>query len=226
MSRKTARLCAMLLLVLSSAANARADLVINGDFEDVRIGAPFLSSNPADIPGWTHAGTVGDALLWGVGYSDSGGSITVAGHGVQFVTLGGGFNGSGTGSWSQTITGLTAGASYNLAFDMASEGTFSGSQSITVDFPTGSSTGAMTFSAAASPANYWRAWEQKTMTFVANSTSATLRFSATTQFDVGLDFVRVTAAAVPEPSSLVLLASAAIPVLGLSIVRRRRAQSK
>ena len=61
-----------------SVVTASAASVTNGDFEAVQIGSPFLSSNPANIPGWTHMGTVGDALLWAIGYSDGGGSVTVA----------------------------------------------------------------------------------------------------------------------------------------------------
>src|ERR1700676_688327 len=90
--------------------------ITNGSFEDVAIGSPFFSSNPANVPGWTHGGTVGDALLWAVGYSDGGGSITTAGAGNQFVTLGGGFGPTGTADWSTTITGLSAGGSYILSF--------------------------------------------------------------------------------------------------------------
>ena len=170
----------------------------------MRLGLPQNSRNPVDISGWTHTGTQGDALLWAVGYSDGSGSITVAGHGNQFVTMGGGDGISGTSGWQQTLAGLTPGASYVLTFDMASEGTFSGPQSITVDFPLGSRTAPVTFTAATSPVNYWRDWEEKTMTFVASASSATLRFSATTVYDVGLDYVRVVSSAVPEPSSLIL----------------------
>ncbi len=45
----------------------------NGDFEDVKIVAPFMSKNPADVPGWTHSyGDPGDALIWRIGYADGG----------------------------------------------------------------------------------------------------------------------------------------------------------
>ena len=148
---------ALALFGLIATRPAGAQTIVNGDFENVQIGSPFFSTNPADVPGWTHTGDVGDALLWGVGYADGGGSITTAGHGNQFVTLGGGFGATGTGSWQQTITGLTASDSYTVNFMMASE-TGSFGQSITVDFPTGSSTAAMTFAADPSSGNYWRTW--------------------------------------------------------------------
>ena len=180
-------------------------LVINGSFEDVSI-AGFFSANPADVPGWTHSGASGDSgiLIWRLGYSDNGGtgivngqpvtfppgSLTVAGAGQQFVTMGGGFDAVGTASWQQVVTGLTPGSTYILTFKMASEN-IALAQSITVDFPTGSATPAQTFTAAAAPADYWMDWESKSMTFVANAASVDVRFSAMTQFDVGLDDVSI-----------------------------------
>src|SRR5437879_2265649 len=124
-----------LLLPLGLAALAvsgwSAPIVLNPSFEAVQIASPFLSSNPADVPNWTHAGPVGDALLWAIGYHDSGGSITVAGAGNQFVTMGGGFQASGTGSWSQSISGFTIGLAYNLSFMLAGECSTCGNQVVT-----------------------------------------------------------------------------------------------
>src|SRR5216684_8815167 len=125
---------ALFLAVILAALPLAAASITNGDFETVQIGSPFFSTNPADIPGWTHTGATGDALLWSVGYSDSGGSVTVAGSGKQFVTLGGGFDMVGTASWSTGITGLIPGNAYLLDFMMADENTFSSDQQITVDF--------------------------------------------------------------------------------------------
>jgi hypothetical protein len=205
---------ALFLAVILMALPAAAASITNGDFEAVQIGSPFFSTNPADIPGWTHTGDAGDALLWAVGYADSGGSITVAGSGNQFVTLGGGFDMVGTASWSTSITGLTAGNNYLLDFMMADESTFSSDQQITVDFTSGSLTLPATFTAAGtSSANYWRDWQNKEETFLATGTSATVRFTATTRFDVGLDNVRVSNAVVPEPRMLRLL------ICGLLIMR-------
>src|ERR1700686_145026 len=109
------------LMTTAFCLTLTAATITNGNFEAVAIGSPFNSSNPANIPGWTHTGTVGDALLWAIGYSDGGGSVTVAGSGRQFVTLGGGFDATGSATWSTTITGLTAGNSYVLSFDTATE---------------------------------------------------------------------------------------------------------
>ena len=144
-------------LVTATADVSEAITGQNHSFEDVAIPcSPCSSSNPLDVPGWTHADAVGDALIWRVGYNDCCGSITVAGEGQQFVTLGGGFTGVGQGHWLQTIVGLTRGADYELRFMMANENPGI-SQSLTVSFPSGSSTSAQTFSAAPhSEGSYWR----------------------------------------------------------------------
>ena len=81
------------LIVLSLLLpTSSAQTIVNGDFEDVALVGTF-SSNPADIPGWIHTGG-GDQLIWRVGYSDGGGTITTAGDGnssvEQFVTFGAG----------------------------------------------------------------------------------------------------------------------------------------
>jgi hypothetical protein len=179
--------------VLCSLTLTKAQSVPNGDFEAVRIGSPFDSSIATDIPCWTHSGTAGDALLWAVGYRDANGGAVTAGHGNQFVTLGGGSNATGSSSWSATITGLTPGATYKLNFMIANEGAFAGrTQSLTVDFPSGSSTAKQTFTAPSNDRNYWTVWLPQNMSFSATASTATVRFSATDQgFDIGLDAVNI-----------------------------------
>jgi hypothetical protein len=108
----------ILLATLLFALPGLAQLIPNPSFEQVQIGPPYDSSNPADIPGWTHSGAAGDALLWAIGYP----GVTVAGAGNQFVTLGGGYGEPGSASWTTTITGLTRGKNYELAFKIANEG--------------------------------------------------------------------------------------------------------
>lgn len=206
--------------ICAASSVSAAPTVINGSFEDVQIGAPFSTNNPADIPGWTHSGTVGDGLLWAIGYSDGGGSVTVAGDGKQFVTLGGGFFATGSATWSTTITGLTAGKTYKLNFDVANEGPDTGeTQTMTVEFSSGSSTGSSPYSASPSGVNYWRIWLPETKTFVATAGSAAVDFSVTDQqFDMGLDAVSVVAGStIPEPSTwaMLLLGFAGLGSMGL-----------
>jgi len=175
--------------------------VRNGDFEEVTIGPPFYSLNPADVPGWTHAGSgekppggSGLVYLWRVGYTDGGGTIVKAGHGKQFVTLGGGYEASGSASWSTTISRLAPGGLYQLSFMIANENIDRAPQTLTVSFPSGSSTPPQPITAQ--PATkYWSSWEAKTMTFLATATSATVKFSVTNlRYDIGLDYVQVNAA--------------------------------
>ena len=211
--------------IISLSANAAS--ITNGDFEAVPIGAPFNSSNSVDIPGWTHTGPVGDALLWAIGYHDGGGGVTVAGSGNQFVTLGGGFlTSSGAAStWATTITGLTAGNSYDLNFKIAFEGgdTPVPQQSMTVGFASGSSTASQVFSAPFNPGNYWKIWLPETLVFTATATSAIVDFSVVNQInDMGLDSVGVSNAPVPGP-----VAGAGLPGLmfaggSLGFLWRRR----
>ena len=201
---------------------AQAGIIQNGSFEDVQIGTPF-SSNAADIPGWTHTGAAGDALLWRAGPQCCGGTNTaLAGDGKQFVTLGGGFGPSGSAAWSQTITGLLSGQAYTVNFLMAAEGETS-TQQLTVGFTSGSSTASETFTSLATNTEFWQNWGPNVYNFVPTATSATLQFSVLNQpFDVGLDGVSIALAdghTVPEPTTLGLLG---LGVVGVGFVRRKR----
>ena len=59
---------ALFLAVILFALPAAAASITNGDFEAVQIGSPFVSTNPADVPGWTHSGDDGGGFLWAIGY--------------------------------------------------------------------------------------------------------------------------------------------------------------
>ena len=207
------------------AGPARGGLVTNGSFEAVQIGAPFNSSNPADIPGWTHTGAVGDSLLWGVGYVDVVGSVTVAGDGRQFVTMGSGFNAPPLpAGWMQTINGLTPGTTYRLTFDMAAEGTDSGPQSLTASIA-GVTQG---FTEINGP-DYWRNWVSESMTFTPAASSEVLTFSAGLvpavgqAEDVGLDAVDIEVT--PEPSAVALVGIGVVCSCVYSWRRRKPAKA-
>jgi hypothetical protein len=214
------------LAVAVISTGAYAQSLTNGSFENVSIGSPFVSANPADIPGWIHTGDVGDGLLWGIGYNDGGGSVTVTGDGKQFVTLGGGFLTSGSAAWMTTITGLTIGNTYDVNFKIAFEGgdTPLSQQVMTVGFDSGSSTGSSQFVAPANPFNYWNIWLPETKTFVATATSAVVDFSVTDQInDMGLDAVSVTGATVPEPATWAMML---LGFAGLGYAGYRRSKAR
>ncbi len=216
-------LCKCLFFVLVCAAcvvsAAAAPIVPNPSFEQTQIACPppsppfgqCVSANPAMIPGWTQSGTVGEGLIWRVGYSDADGSITTAGDAMQFVTMGGGEFASGLASWTTTVTGLNAGTVYVLGFMMASEGT-NAQQSLTATLSNGA-TATGNFTAPPSSGNYWRDWVPRSMQFTATGTSATLVFSANTQQDIGLDNVSVSPLALPEPGTLGLLGLGLLAVI-------------
>lgn len=214
---RTSQLLGITLAVLL-ATSAQASLVQNGSFEDVQINAQF-STNPADIPGWTHAGSAGDLLIARSGPQCCGGTNTaLAGDGNQFVTLGGGFGPTGTAAWSQTIAGLTIGQTYTVSFLLAAEGE-TATQDITVGFADGSDSAPQTFTSLPTNTLFWQNWGVNQYHFVPTATSATLQFSVVNQaFDVGLDGVSITA--VPVPAAIWLLGTA---LGGLGFARRRAA---
>jgi PEP-CTERM motif len=201
--------------LLAASAFAQPSIP-NPSFEGVQIGSPFLSANPADIPGWTHGGSPGDALLWHLGYSDGGGTVYVTGAGNQFVTMGGGCcTVPGSASWTTTITGLTGGTTYVLGF-MSSAETYYYPQTgtVTVDTTSMNFTPPNNFSP-----DYWGLWSQYYMDFTAGGPTATLTFSVNNiSQDMGLDNVTIRAAT-PEPGTLVMLGSGLLGALG--ILRRK-----
>lgn len=210
-------------------------IVVNGSFETPILPPPyFAKSVPAltnappgtidvtTVPGWTYTyqgGGYGNALLWRVGYSDGFGSVTTAGEGQQFATLGGGAQDktgiAGSGSLSQTISGFTIGANYVLGFKMAAEGPISGALSLTLSDDSSISSQTFTADPGGTP-NYWMNWQTRQVTFTANSSDITINFSVTNQpFNVGLDDITL-AVGPPTPTPAPLPASfwAGLLILG------------
>ena len=214
---KSAIALGVLALGLVCTSASAANLIVNGSFEDLDI-TPLTFSNA--IPtGWTKSGSAGDASIWRVGYDEGGGNnVTVAGEGQQFVTMGGGASANGTTTWSQTVGGLAIGQAYQLDFKIAGEGVCCGTQSILVGVD-GSGASGQTFTASSPTGNYWKTWTDSGLSFVAGVSNVTVHFTYSGQFDMGLDDVRLSAA-VPEPSTYVLMA-AGLGLVGLASRRRK-----
>lgn len=217
------------MLVMGVAPAAANPVITNGSFEAVQISGDTCanlafgcSTNPADWPGWTHTGDVGDGLLWHQGFVCCGGTNSgKAADGTQWVTMGGGVGVGGTSAWSQTVNGLTVGHSYTIHFSIATEG-----QTVpTVDVGVSNSlTPSQSFSAGAGLGQFfWQVWQPEQYTFIPDATSSVLTFSVTNQaFDVGLDAVSITSQ-VPEPGtgSMMLFGSV---LIAMGVMRGKSAR--
>src|SRR5258707_1572074 len=89
------------LAVLSRLAFADTPAVVNGDFENPQIPAPFVSA--VAVPGWIHNGAPGIGNLARVGYNDGFGEAAKAGDGQQVLLLGRGPAACVDAKWSTVI---------------------------------------------------------------------------------------------------------------------------
>src|SRR5580692_6180294 len=93
------------LIILAASALADVPTIQNNDFEMPVIGPPDVSL--IAVPGWSHTGATGLGNLCRAGYTDGVGSVGSAGHGNQFLLMGGGIGLVSDATWSTYITGLT-----------------------------------------------------------------------------------------------------------------------
>lgn len=229
MKRHALGLSALALLALGlTASSANAQTITNGSFEtDPYIITSLSSGGP--LTGWTITTTGSQAYPYGINNSSGYGPTP---YGSQFLLLG--FYGDASHNYiEQTISGLTAGTTYDVSFAIATEGYSdlygAGNHSqLTASISSGSSTAAQTFSAPSSTANYWDTWGVDTYAFVANSSSATLRLAQADPillgFDVGLDNVSIktegSGTVTPEPGTLAMLIAGGFSGCGLLLRRR------
>jgi hypothetical protein len=209
------------LLAISMNPAAHANLVVNGSFEDSSFGAPggyTLGLLGSAVPGWTIPS--GDGTYpWGL-TNGAYGAFTP--YGNQFIVLGE-YGPAVEYTIQQTLTGLTAGSTYNLSFAIASE--LNCCAQTEVSYLSGSSTLSQTFSATPS-GSFWTDWTTHSMSFVADSSSVTFQFKdvnpTTNGYDLGLDNVSVTS--VPEPETYAMF-MAGLGLMGFIARRRKNGQS-
>jgi len=204
-----------LLILGLNIATARADLVVNGSFENPSVTAGTYTNfgAGANIGGWTVVGVdsalVNSAVQRGITFQAQNGS--------NWIDLAGENSNSRNSGVTQTLS-TTMGALYELKFHVGSATDNMFFFQSTVDLSINGGT-RVSFTNPSAPANMLD-WKLFMVPFTATSTTTNLTFfngSAQNNFLSGLDNVSITA--VPEPSSLLLI------VVGLTagvVARHRR----
>jgi len=209
MSYRSSAGLALISVIVASPASAAVDFVVDGSFESGVNPGVFrtLGVGSPDIAAWTiSSGTI-----------DYIGSYWQASDGVRSVDL----NGNNVGVISQTLIGLTVGASYRVTFDLSGNpdgapatkfvGVSVDAFSTSFSYPGGNTRTAMI-------------WAPQSFLFTATASSAVLSFAGDTSapgfFGPALDNVSVTSA-VPELSTWAMMLIG-FGGLGALSSRRRR----
>ena len=227
--------------VIGSATPALADLVTNGDFEEITNGGGQLGFN-TNATDWTSAttsynflftpgsadttgvtGQYGNLQLWGPNNGSANGLPATSPNGGNFVGMDGAFQ---AGPLQQTINGLTVGETYAVTFEWAGaqqEG-FDGPNTEQLEVSLGSQNQFTTV--YDNPSHGFSGWIPQTFYFTADATSEVLSFLAigtpispsVPPFSL-LDSVSMMA--VPEPSTWAMMV-VGFGGLGFAAYRRRR----
>lgn len=207
---------AVLAVVVLAASPAAAGTVANVSFELPALNSPGIQYGPDAFGYNTNAvGAVAMSDFTFTGFSGiiKNGSLGVfpdTSFGTQAAFLQS-YNGTG-GSISWALSGLTAGATYNLSFQAAAAFIVPG-ETFTVS----------AFGGAPSLIVPISAYQTYSLDFTALNSSGTIDFVgsaiATGNYATAIDNVTVTVSTVPEPATLSLLAAG---LLGAGALRRRK----
>ena len=197
------------VVLATSQASAAVNLVTNGSFEAGINPGAFTTipvGNSTSITGWTVVG----------GNVDYIGAYWQASDGVRSIDI----NGTQPGGVFQVVSGLVAGQTYNVSFDIAGNpdgGPTLKQLLVTVDAAVFNTSFDIT--GRSKPA---MGWESRGFSFVASGASATLTFASNTPtpccFGPAIDNVSLSAA-VPELSTWAMML---IGFAGLGFAARRR----
>ena len=224
MNLRNGLLAAAGLLATLGSLPLRADSITNGSFESpvVPVGSfTNFASGSTLIPGWTVIGAASGVSIVSGTFTQNGISFP-AEDGAQWLDLTGDGTNSNEGV-EQTIA-TTSGAQYTVSFWVGNvynpDGIF-GTTS-TVDVLLGGPKGTLLTAATNSNTTTGiQTWEEFTTTFTATGSTSTLDFingDPPSDNSNGLDNVSVnlsgTPPPVPEPSTLLLLGSGSLGLLG------------
>ncbi len=246
MAHKAIEIGLSAIVLLALALPAQADnLVLNGGFQTTTVKSATNASNSnggemgynLNATDWTTSGynflytsaaaaTSGAEGQYGIVALDAGSSptLTASPAGGNFIAADGN---KGVGAITQTITGLTAGDTYQLTFYWAGAQQYgSAFTGVTTD-QWQVSLGTQTFDTAVltDPSHGFTGWESASFDYTATSSTEVLSFlsvgTGAPPFAL-LDGVSLEQVVTPEPSTLPLLLTGLIGILGVFRARNWR----